>query len=490
MQNGNHFTRKSIPVSKIDLDLNNSRFGKARDQKDALLKNLEANRTASGNKVLRLAKHIIENDLNPGDLIYLYSRDGKRYIDKEGNRRMTALKLLKNPNLIPTDIPEYKAFLALHKKIKKERIKLQDPFCVIFSKEEEVDKWVGIVHSGEKQGVGRASWGADEQRRHRERTGRKKDKYMILKDYLASSAFLSDEEKDAMADMSLTHLERILTGINARSRLGIEFQNDGSVFFTSPEEEVAGAFQQILFDFKLNPDVDARKKVKDIYNSDARDKYLDGIADSLPKTKIAPLKLVDDDNSDDEKKENAGSTGSGSFQQPNDGKEPKTEKFLIPKNFAVTINDPKVHSIVRELRSIELNRAPQAVAMLHRALLETALLAWLRRKGVWESEVLERKIFRSFKGGHKSPNLSDLLRELCKDDFDLLLMDGALRAAIAEFCAKDNPAGILNQMNYHVHNIYKFPSAAEIRGHWNSLRGLYDIILKEPTQPNEAQGTE
>ena len=73
MQNGNHFTRKSIPVSKIDLDLNNSRFGKARDQKDALLKNLEANRTASGNKVLKLAKHIIENDLNPGDLIYLYA---------------------------------------------------------------------------------------------------------------------------------------------------------------------------------------------------------------------------------------------------------------------------------------------------------------------------------------------------------------------------------------------------------------------------------
>ena len=426
MQKGNSFTRKSIPVSKIDLDLNNSRFGKAKDQKDALLKNLEVNRNASGNKVLNLARHIIANNLNPGDLIYLYSRDGKRYIDKEGNRRMTALKLLANPNLIPSDVPEYKAFLALHRKMRKDKIKLQDPFCVIFDKEEDVDKWVGIVHSGEKQGVGRASWGADEQRRHRERTGQRKDKYMILKDYLASSAFLSDEEKGAMADMSLTHLERILTGANARNRLGIEFM-DNSVFFTSPEEEVAGAFQQILFDFKLNPDSDARKKVKDVYNSSARDKYLDGIADSLPKTKITPFKLA---NSVDDEESEVTNVGDGSSKSSHKDKIPKDEKFLIPNDFAVTINDPKVLSIVRELREIELNSAPLAIAMLHRALLETALIAWLRRKGVWETKILTRKCFRSSCAGNKSPNLSNVLQELCKDDCDLLKMDGALRAAI------------------------------------------------------------
>jgi len=56
-----------------------------------------------GDKLSKLADDITNEGLNPGDPIFItkHEKQTKQYNVLEGNRRVTALKLLENPDLIP-----------------------------------------------------------------------------------------------------------------------------------------------------------------------------------------------------------------------------------------------------------------------------------------------------------------------------------------------------------------------------------------------------
>ncbi|HHJ1694425.1 TPA: hypothetical protein ACQGUE_006064, partial [Pseudomonas aeruginosa] len=90
---------KSIPLNLIKLDQENVRFGNdiAQNQREAI--DLIMADPEDAKKLLRLAEHIAENGLDPTEL-QLVTPDGDgNYIVLEGNRRLTALKLLQKPDL-------------------------------------------------------------------------------------------------------------------------------------------------------------------------------------------------------------------------------------------------------------------------------------------------------------------------------------------------------------------------------------------------------
>ncbi|WP_242437552.1 hypothetical protein [Proteus mirabilis] len=94
--------RKTIKVNKLLLDTNNSRFPDLADnQRDAISKMLEN----QGDKISNLAKDIAIRGLDPSENILVHESEEEPgfYIVDEGNRRVTALKLLLSPELAPNE---------------------------------------------------------------------------------------------------------------------------------------------------------------------------------------------------------------------------------------------------------------------------------------------------------------------------------------------------------------------------------------------------
>ena len=84
---------KRLPLSKLIINTNNDRFEPVENEIEAIDRMLEA----QGDKIYQLAKHIVEFDLSPKPF-YVITYNNK-YVVGDGNRRTTALKLMKNPKI-------------------------------------------------------------------------------------------------------------------------------------------------------------------------------------------------------------------------------------------------------------------------------------------------------------------------------------------------------------------------------------------------------
>lgn len=84
---------REVKVSEIQLDQKNPRFPPVANQREAIQIMLED----QGQKLVSLASDIYQNGLNPSSRLILFTERGV-YIDGDGNRRLTALKLLETPH--------------------------------------------------------------------------------------------------------------------------------------------------------------------------------------------------------------------------------------------------------------------------------------------------------------------------------------------------------------------------------------------------------
>jgi len=91
---------KSLKIDSLELDLQNPRISVASDQRDAMQKIIDEQKS----KLINLAESIAARGLSPMERVVVVGspiREGK-FIVLEGNRRILCAKLLKKPALIPT----------------------------------------------------------------------------------------------------------------------------------------------------------------------------------------------------------------------------------------------------------------------------------------------------------------------------------------------------------------------------------------------------
>lgn len=137
---------KNINISNLQLDLYNPRLPKSKQGKDDrtvieyLL--LEAS-------TLELMESIGENDFFVGEMLLAIpetENEGK-YIVIEGNRRLTAVKLLNNPELTSAKK------IATKEISENAKYKPQELPCLIFKNRDEIQRFIGFVHI-----TGKKSW--------------------------------------------------------------------------------------------------------------------------------------------------------------------------------------------------------------------------------------------------------------------------------------------------------------------------------------------
>jgi len=157
----------AIPLVRLRLNKENDRHGSLTSEHDCLrwmLENL-------GDEIQNLAKDLAERGLSPidGVLVLPHPESAGDYIVWEGNRRITALKLIDDPNRCPN--------ATLRRKFSDIRNKAKTPVpekieCTVAPSMEDADRLIELRHQGPQNGVGTLPWNAQQKSRHLQRLGK------------------------------------------------------------------------------------------------------------------------------------------------------------------------------------------------------------------------------------------------------------------------------------------------------------------------------
>ena len=366
--NNENYTRKQININDILLDTENPRFEKVNNQEEAL----EIMIREYEEKIYNLAKHITENGMNPTELSAVIKSDNK-YIILDGNRRLTALRILNNPDLLNQDFEKLKS-----KIMKLDRANIPDTINAIeFESEEEANLWIKLKHTGENDGLGTVEWTALQQSRFDD------DKYPLsiqLLKYMESADLIDESISKNIINLKITNLERLLTDPDVRNILSIT-RSKNELHFPIPNGKIKNILNSLLMellseDFTVNkirnkPDrINFMNSFKEKYNlteddiKDLKDcevttvKEYENLKEKTD-DKASPKEAPKESTKDNKKDTIANKT----IPKPKPPEMPSTKDryTLIPKDFNLTINNSKINDIYKELKEISVDDYPNVI---------------------------------------------------------------------------------------------------------------------------------
>lgn len=265
---------RAVSIASLHLDPENPRH-------DAIDNEPEIIAALYRKGVPKLAAHIAEHGLSPLERLAVMKHDKvkNRYIALEGNRRVCALKLLRDPSKAPNV-----AGRRLFENLKKNTIGLPEKINVVtFTTREAADKWLAVKHEGPQDGIGTVGWDTDDKARFNKRSGSKPNpnrQALDLRDYAVAMGLISEEES---GQVSLTTLTRYLSNKLVREVLGLMNHSDRTVGVENSEFDIV--LQRFLRDALPQSDSDQPSPV----NSRSRVSERETYARQLRTEGVAPV---------------------------------------------------------------------------------------------------------------------------------------------------------------------------------------------------------
>lgn len=299
--------RQIIDVDDLVVDEENPRFEAVSTEDDALFSILKDQSLASGNKILNLARDIVEHGLNASELLVVTPIDGtKTFLVREGNRRVTAIKLSLRTDRIPSGFNNLAPLFAELSDAMQSHRNIE---CYVCDDEEEIRRLLTLRHGGESGGVGTVKWNAAQTARFSQEGNSQSARALSLIDHLRDQ-YGQGELWAVAAAIPATNLGRLISTPEVRQMLGIKVGGSTACYL--------GGHDGLL--------LDVLKAVRDggvgpIYTKEARVQLVESAAervepDSLRRIRL-PLDMADNDVYDEESREipnsniavNAGSSG-------------------------------------------------------------------------------------------------------------------------------------------------------------------------------------
>lgn len=438
---------KVIPLTDLLVDVENPRFSDViENQNDALITIAKM----QDRKLIKLAEDINEYGINPSELLLVkpIEESDKYYIVLEGNRRVAALKILENPEIIKDSVSK-----SIYEKIKKinneyEKNPIDGIDCIVFDSREEAYHWIELKHTGENEGAGVVSWGTPEIDRFRRRSGQQSATEQIL-EFLSERNFISGEIR---RDTPISSLKRLLSTPHVRRKLGIEIDS-GVVKTKLSEEEVAKGLKKIVEDLALQT-----IRTTDIYYSKDRINYID----SLNPNNLPNLSQVGSEN---RKLEDTEIIPSGSKTQSKPRNKPSRRKrsTIIPsRELVLKIDQSRINDIFHELRKLNINDFPNAASVLYRVFVELSLDEYVVKNKLQVDEMAKLSA--------KLNNVADHLRDQGK------LSNQELKPVRRAAQSDHFLGGTLTTMHQYIHNQNFHPSPQDLIASWDSLEPFFKAV--------------
>jgi hypothetical protein len=436
---------KEIRVTDILLDTGNYRTGKQDDQREALKALIEEQK----NKLVNLAKDIIENGLSPLETVMVYAVPGEknRYIVVEGNRRVAAIKLATQPDLA-ADTTWHNAFKRLHKLLPGQVPKKIT--CKIAESKEEAFPWIQRRHDTGLKGAGLESWSTIATYRAHAAQGKSAPEYDALEFVLTHGQLDADVQDRVMGqDFPITNLKRLMDSAYVSEQLELD-KGDPALTTTASKKWVLAMLRDFVTIISREEYEDHKPfAVKDIYAANDQKRFFNKLVGKHPKPARSTKRWTINANtnlSDTEREK----------QKKKKPKRPTSErKKLIPKNTDVLPPMGRANDILHELRRLEVEPFRNAVSVLFRVFLEFSVEEYITRRAVI--------------GVTLADSLAKKLRAVTKHMEDNAIM--TRKDLTSANKAANDPHSMFStvQLNAYVHNQNFYPSSSELKTSWDNL---------------------
>lgn len=430
---------KRIPLDLLVVNRANDRHGELENETAAiawLFKEREQH-------MRNLTKDIVEKGR-----IYefpLVAPEKSKYVVFDGNRRITCLKLLDNPNRAPT--------VALQMFFKEQRALwkgayLRDIQCQVESDRDHIDEILYRRHTGTQNGIGQSTWDDRMKATFVERTGKAKGQSTAdeIEKRLTVAQLLPAKRK-----IPRSTLNRLLSAEPLRNRVGFTMKGRRFAFTHDPEKSLS-ALARIATDL-------ANQKVVlgDIWDVDGKQHYLDSLTiEGILPTASDALECV--------------STGESKAKakrpKPTATIRPTVRSTLIPqKEFGLAWPGrlQRHHQIWEELQfHLDLRKHSNAVSVLFRVLVELALENYIKEAGVsvHENDKLATK-------------LEKVSIHLCSTG-----KIGSKQVDIVKKFKHGDQLVSADTLNKYVHSPNFAPSPEHLMSMWDSLAEIVIICLQ------------
>lgn len=444
---------QELNLDELHLDLKNPRFDGLSSQREALEKIV----VSQGSKLVNLAEDIVTEGMSPAHRMLVMKAPGKGgtgYVVMDGNRRLSALRVLANPSVLDgmRDVGDLTA-QKLRKLAKDFNLASVEPLDVYVCKnEEEARHWIEAIHTGENDGRGVVGWDGIATARYRG-----KNASLKVLEFVKAAGKLTSAELAALERFPITNLDRLLGSPDIRTRLGITLEN-GDLLSDLPQAELLRPLKKIVLDLATKS-----VSVSSIKNKEQRLAYLGSLGAALPdlgKRTGAPEPL-DRLAAQAQAQAKKSHTSAKTSAKANSLLERKT---LIPPQVqcSLKITDQKLQQLCQELRKLPLESYPVTIAASFRVFLELSLDHYASVNGLT---------------GY-NPDLS-LHKKVEQVAVALIAAGAATKRDLQAFRAlASNPHSALSIDRLHgvIHSRFALPTPSELRSGWAEVQVAFTKI--------------
>ena len=356
--------KKTIDVGRLMLDTDNPRHEPVNSQRDAILALIASQRQ----KLVVLANDIVEYGLSPIDRL-LVIQNGRNFTVVEGNRRLAAMKLLDNPSLA-NGTPIEGAIKRIASSNAQSPAQVD---CALAASREEAAHWMELRHAGEAEGAGVVRWNAFAANRFSHKPGSQAAKAIGFLEAVAEGYPKNEVIQDLsarVAEKRLTTLGRLVADPNFKARSGMREQT-GVIKFEFAADALQDFFEHVLGDIASDVSVSQLK------SKDQRTTYLDGTPKPDPKQRLSEAKPLSEQPS----------------SKPKPKPKPKPKGPAKPlKDLSLSSLGSKSQSLLREFRSLNVDKVPTACAVLVRSIVELAVDDFIETRKLQRKEKLKQRI--------------------------------------------------------------------------------------------------
>jgi hypothetical protein len=427
---------KPIFVEDLVLDEENPRLAEEGQSQPDILAAWSRDR-----KNYRLAADVAKRGLSPLELVAVIPHPDlpNRFIVVDGNRRLTALKLLSQPSLAP-DEPNAKRF----RQLAQQHSIQEEVSCMVFPSREEADPWIDLRHSGEAEGVGTVSWDTLQKYRfnvRRDKPDPNADSVRFL-DFALDKGWITPEQQRAVP---VTTLRRVLGDTGARTLLGVRLTADG------PEILRAEAEAKRLVRTLLGA-LSEKGAVRKLDKSTDRESFVRKQLETAKAKPLSPEDVGDQAN---------GRKSKGAPPQKTARKK-HVRETLAPRQLDFTVSQPRCWDILGELQSLKVVKARNAAIILFRVFVELSTDHFLETKGTKPGMQVSLK-----------EKITRCLRLLAGTPHDL---SASKRQALEKVLQNHHHPLNPDTLNAFVHNADLNPLASDLPKLWDQIQAFMTAV--------------
>jgi len=398
-----------------------------------------------GNKVFALAQHLANNGTNPASLpiVIPTPENEKEYYVLDGNRRLTALRLLERPELTDGIIDGSTSQKIKEMSSKYKSGPITELECVVFNNREQADPWVQLIHRGESQGAGLVEWDGQVAARYDERKGigeRGAPVALQILDFIKDHKTLSQKTREKIENgkFPITNLTRLINTPYVRKKIALDIKKDRVESF---EDKTVKSLAQIVEDLGTE-----YKTVTDIKRVDQRIDYIDKLFDPRPEKNMTDISSK------------SATSPTPSNTKKKAAKEEKPRATIIPKDFLADVSQTRINKIFVELKKLSVDEFPNASAVMLRVFLELSLDHYLEETVKWSEPQIDNS------------KLTQKLNAVADDLENKQIMNPKQLAPIRKAASGQTLLlASIKTLHSYVHNKYFSPIPTELKTTWDDM---------------------